>query len=160
MASSGKPRSGSDANQVVAAVEKLQLQGKRVAVGLSGGVDSVVLLHVLSRKSSVTAVHVHHGLSPNADRWAAFCRRLCKRWGVPLTVRRVKVAKGGKGLEAAAREARYQVFSKVKEDCLVLAHHLDDQAETVLMNLLRGAGRRGASGMLPEARLHGKTVLR
>jgi tRNA(Ile)-lysidine synthase len=160
MASSGKPRSGSDANQVVAAVEKLQLQGKRVAVGLSGGVDSVVLLHVLSRKSPVTAVHVHHGLSPNADRWAAFCRRLCKRWGVPLTVRRVKVAKGGKGLEAAAREARYQVFSKVKEDCLVLAHHLDDQAETVLMNLLRGAGRRGASGMPRESQFRGKTLVR
>src|SRR5918995_5775614 len=134
--------------------------GKKLAVALSGGVDSVTLLHQLRSRGPVSAIHVHHGLSPNADRWAAFCRRLCKRWGVPLTVRRVKVAKGGKGLEAAAREARYQVFSKVKEDCLVLAHHLDDQAETVLMNLLRGAGRRGASGMPRESQFRGKTVLR
>jgi len=123
-------------------------------------VDSVVLLHKLRHLPGLCAVHVHHGLSPNADAWAAFCRRLCKRWGVPLTVRRVKVAKRGKGLEAAAREARYKAFSKVKSDCIVLAHHLDDQAETVLMNLLRGAGLRGASGMRRESRLEGKTVLR
>jgi tRNA(Ile)-lysidine synthase len=157
MASSRKQPSA----ELAAAVGKLQLDGKRVAVGLSGGVDSVVLLHALSRQNpSVRAVHVHHGLSPNADRWAAFCRRLCKRWGVPLTVRRVKVARRGKGLEAAAREARYKVFSKVEADCILLAHHLDDQAETVLMNLLRGAGRRGASGMLRESQLQGKTILR
>jgi tRNA(Ile)-lysidine synthase len=147
--------------EVAAAVEKLELHGKRVVVGLSGGVDSVVLLHALSKQNpSAKAVHVHHGLSPNADRWAAFCRRLCKRWGVPLTLRRVKVAKRGGGLEAAAREARYKVFSQMEADCIVLAHHLDDQAETVLMNLLRGAGRRGASGMRRESQFSGKTLLR
>jgi tRNA(Ile)-lysidine synthase len=146
--------------EVLAAVEKLALQGKRVAVGLSGGVDSVVLLHVLSKKFPVTAVHVHHGLSPNADAWAAFCRKLCKRLGIPLIVRRVKVARRGQGLEAAAREARYAVFKKIPAEVLVLAHHLDDQAETVLMNLLRGAGRRGASGMASASRLGEKTLLR
>jgi tRNA(Ile)-lysidine synthase len=160
MASSRKRPSGSNQNELAAAVEKLRLRGKRVAVGLSGGVDSVVLLHALSKKSAVKAVHVHHGLSPNADAWAAFCRKLCKRLGVALTVRRVKVARRGKGLEAAAREARYKVFSQVDSDCIVLAHHLDDQAETVLMNLLRGAGRRGASGMLRESQFRGKTLLR
>src|SRR5688572_1361024 len=103
MASSGKRPSA----EVTAALGKLQLQGKRVAVGLSGGVDSVVLLHALSKKFPVRAVHVHHGLSPNADAWAAFCRKLCTRLGTPLTVRRVKVVRRGKGLEAAAREARY-----------------------------------------------------
>jgi tRNA(Ile)-lysidine synthase len=157
MASSRKPPS---ADAVVAEVARLELQGKRVAVGLSGGMDSVVLLHALRAHPRVLAVHVHHGLSPNADAWAAFCRRLCRRLGVALQVRKVTVRQSGKGLEAAAREARYAAFKKVKCDAVVLAHHLDDQAETVLMNLLRGAGRRGASGMPARARLEGKALLR
>src|SRR2546421_12523561 len=84
-------------------------QGKSIAVALSGGVDSVVLLHLLKDRPRIKAIHVHHGLSPNADAWAAFCRRLCKRWDVPLSIHRVKVKKSDQGLEAAAREARYQV---------------------------------------------------
>ena len=106
------------------------------------------------------AIHVHHGLSPNADAWAAFCRTLCKRWGVPLKVYRVKVSRDGHGLEAAARRSRYEAFAKADADCIALAHNLDDQAETVLMNLLRGAGRRGASGMARASRFRGKTLLR
>lgn len=132
----------------------------RVAVGLSGGVDSVVLLHLLSKNTAVTAIHVHHGLSPNADAWAAFCRRLCKRLGVPLQIQKVKVVKRGEGLEAAARRARYEAFAKSKADCIALAHNLDDQAETVLMNLLRGAGVRGARGMLAQSSFGKKTLLR
>jgi len=132
----------------------------RIAVALSGGVDSVTLLHLLRHQNNLTAIHVNHGLSPNADRWAAFCRRLCKRFGVPLQVRKVKVQKRGEGLEAAARRARYEAFAKLDADCIALAHHLDDQAETVLMNLLRGAGRRGASGMARETRFRGKTLVR
>jgi tRNA(Ile)-lysidine synthase len=112
------------------------------------------------RRSGVEAIHVHHGLSPNADAWAAFCRRLCKRLGVPLKIQKVKIAKRGEGLEAAARRARYEAFAKSKADCIALAHNLDDQAETVLMNLLRGAGVRGARGMLPESSLGKKTLLR
>jgi tRNA(Ile)-lysidine synthase len=108
----------------------------------------------------VSAVHVHHGLSPNADAWAAFCRRLCRRFGVPLTVRKVTVVKRAEGLEAAARRARYDAFSRVGADCIALAHNLDDQAETVLMNLLRGAGARGARGMQRETRFEGKTLVR
>ena len=134
---------------------------REIAVGLSGGVDSVVLLHRLKKEfPQVRAIHVHHGLSPNADAWADFCRRLCKRWGVTLAVEKVKVLKSGKGLEAAAREARYAVFAKDKADTIALAHNLDDQAETVLMNLLRGAGLRGASGMAERSRLGSKTLLR
>jgi tRNA(Ile)-lysidine synthase len=149
MASSRKRRSGS----------------ARIAVGLSGGVDSVVLLHMLKERAaaqrlSLEAVHVNHGLSPNADAWAALCRRLCKRLGVPLTVKRVKVVKRGEGLEAAAREARYKVFSELKTDCIAVAHNLDDQAETVLMNLLRGTGLRGARGMLARSPFREKTLLR
>jgi tRNA(Ile)-lysidine synthase len=135
-------------------------KGKRIAVALSGGIDSVVLLHLLKSSTFVTAIHVHHGLSPNADRWAAFCRRLCKRWDVPLLVKKVNVRKSGKGLEAAARAARYEVFTKTDAHCIALAHNLDDQAETVLMNLLRGAGARGGAGMRPESKFEGKVLLR
>ncbi len=113
-----------------------------------------------AQRFSPQAVHVHHGLSPNADAWAVFCRRLCKRLGVPLTVKKVKVVRRGEGLEAAARSARYKAFSELKTDCIVLAHNLDDQAETVLMNLLRGTGLRGARGMLPASAFRDKTVLR
>src|SRR3954468_19896392 len=136
------------------------LPGQRVAVALSGGIDSVVLLHVLKGHPRVSAIHVHHGLSANADAWTKFCRRLCKRWNVPLTVRRVKVKPSGRGLEAAAREASYRAFGREKADVIALAHHLDDQAETVLMNLLRGAGVRGASGMAPLTRFQGKLIAR
>jgi len=132
-----------------------------LAVGLSGGVDSVVLLHRIRQDFPfVTAIHVHHGLSPNADAWAQFCSKLCRRWSVPLAVHRVSVRKSGKGLEAAAREARYGAFLKAPAKAIALAHNLDDQAETVLMNLLRGAGTRGASGMAPQSRRGGKTFLR
>lgn len=131
-----------------------------MAVGLSGGVDSVVLLHAMSRHLPVRAVHVHHGLSPNADAWARFCRDFCRKIEVPLSVRRVRVAKQGKGLEAAARDARYAAFDRLRVDVIVLAHQLDDQAETVLMNLLRGAGLRGASGMPAERALGDKRLLR
>ena len=134
-------------------------------VGLSGGIDSVVLLHVLHalksrRKYSLCAIHVHHGLSPNADAWAKFCTKLCRRLRLPLSARRVKVTKAGKGLEAAARDARYAAFKRTAADVIALAHNLDDQAETVLMNLLRGAGLRGASGMPVRSRLGDKELVR
>jgi len=155
MASSRKRSSA----EVAAAARRAlrQFPGKRIVVGLSGGVDSVVLLHALSTAAKVRAVHVHHGLSPNADAWARFCRRLCKRLGVPLTVRRVTLAKRS---EAAAREARYGVFRGIDFDVLALAHQLDDQAETVLMRLLRGAGVQGAGAMRPVTRFSGGTLAR
>jgi tRNA(Ile)-lysidine synthase len=141
------------------------LRGRHVAVGLSGGVDSVVLLHRLRALAPrlgfrLSAVHVHHGLSPNADAWAAFCRKLCKAWDVPLAVRKVRVRRRGTGLEAAARAARRAAFGRVAADTIALAHQLDDQAETVLLNLLRGAGPRGASAMPLAGRLGGKLLLR
>lgn len=157
MASSRKPPS--------ADLGGLDLRGRRVAVGLSGGVDSVVLLDLLRAAAPrqgfrLEAVHVHHGLSPRADRWARFCRTLCRQWGVPLAVRRVKVEKRGRGLEAAARAARHAVFARHPAPVIALAHQLDDQAETVLLNLLRGAGVRGASAMPVAGRLGGKVLLR
>ncbi len=160
MASSRKRPSGELVAEVGRFLGSIDLRGKRLAVGLSGGVDSVTLLHILKNCAarsgfSLNAIHVHHGLSRNAGAWARFCRALCTRWGVPLAVRRVKVAKKGKGLEAAAREARYRAFRNSPCDAVALAHNRDDQAETVLMNLLRGTGVRGASGMPPRSRLEG-----
>ena len=149
MASSRKRPSG----------RRLARSARTIAVGLSGGVDSVVLLHQLKDRP-VSAIHVHHGLSPNADAWAGFCRALCRRWGVPLTVKRVSVRRAGRGLEAAARDARYAAFKEIDAEVIALAHNLDDQAETVLMNLLRGAGGRGASGMAERSRLGAKILWR
>jgi tRNA(Ile)-lysidine synthase len=130
---------------------RLARSARTIAVGLSGGVDSVVLLHQLKDRG-VSAIHVHHGLSPNADAWASFCRSLCKKLDIPFKVKQVKVRRAGQGLEAAAREARYEAFRAADADVIALAHNLDDQAETVLMNLLRGAGARGASARAAAAR--------
>jgi tRNA(Ile)-lysidine synthase len=141
------------------------LRGKRVAVGLSGGVDSVVLLHVLHELAprygyKLSAIHVNHGLSPNAGDWQKFCSAFCLELEIPFKAVRVKVQKQGRGLEAAAREARRAAFTGVRADAIALAHHLDDQAETVLFNLLRGTGLEGASGMPVQGRLGRKLLLR
>jgi tRNA(Ile)-lysidine synthase len=127
----------------------------RINVGVSGGLDSVVLLHLLStlRRStdiSLTALHAHHGLHPDADKWQEFCEGLCAKWSVTFKTRNLDVqGKDSGGYEASARRARYRWYGSVVKstDYLLLAHHRDDQAETVLLNLLRGAGIRGLSAM-------------
>jgi tRNA(Ile)-lysidine synthase len=128
------------------------MRGKRVAVGLSGGMDSVVLLDVLqelraARELSLSAIHVNHQISAHAGEWEAFCRALCARQGISLTVERVQVTPDGSGVEAAARRLRYRAYASVDADYVALAHHLDDQAETFLLQLLRGAGAKGLAGM-------------
>jgi tRNA(Ile)-lysidine synthase len=129
------------------------LEGARLIVGLSGGVDSVVLLHVLHRLAprlhiALSGLHVHHGLSRHADEWADFTDRFCRDLAVPLHQVRVAIDRNSPlGLEAAAREARYAVYRQQMGDAVVLAHHLDDQGETLLLQLLRGAGARGLSAM-------------
>jgi len=122
-------------------------------VALSGGLDSCVLLHLLAslRDSSgnrLSAMHVHHGLSPHADQWAEHCQRLCARYAIPLQLVCVHVPRdSGQGLEAAARHLRYEALRAAHADYVVLAHHQDDQAETVMLQLLRGAGMRGLAAM-------------
>lgn len=137
---------------------------EHLAVGLSGGCDSVVLLHLLTRLSlseRLQAVHVHHGLSPNADAWAEFCLNLCAQWAVPCVVQRVAVdPTTGLGLEAAARAARHAAFASAGAKNIFLAHHAGDQAETLLLNLLRGSGVSGLSGMLAERPISGMRFLR
>lgn len=126
-------------------------RGADIVVGLSGGIDSVVLLDLLVRRlrlppRRISAIHVNHQISPHAAQWAAFCRRWCRELGVRLRVAKVDVPRGN-STEAAARAARYAVFAASGADLLMLAHNRDDQAETLLLQLLRGAGPRGLAAM-------------
>ena len=122
-------------------------------VALSGGLDSVVLLHILSQLKAdlpfkLSAMHVHHGLSKNADTWTNFCKELCAKLNIPLSVKRVSVdKKSGLGIEAAARSVRNQALAESGADFICLAHHQNDQAETLLLQLARGAGVKGLAGM-------------
>ena len=125
---------------------------KHLYVAYSGGLDSHVLLHAmvsLIGSKSFTAIHINHQLSINADSWQQHCKDCCSKLGVPLIVETINVENKGFGLEQAARKIRYGIFRKLldKTDLLLLAHHADDQAETVLYRLLRGAGTKGLSGM-------------
>lgn len=130
--------------------------GQTLVLGLSGGLDSVSLLHWLRRdlapqRNPLSAVHVHHGLSENADAWADACQSQCDALQIPLSIVRVSVERGSRdGLEGAARRARRAAFAQARGDWVVLAHHRGDQAETLLFNLLRGCGVRGAGAMRPR----------
>lgn len=127
--------------------------GARVVLAYSGGLDSSVLLHCLvtlreAANFQLSAVHIHHGLSANADDWAAFCMARCAAHGVSLSVERVQLLPDDPaGVEAAARRARHQVFAGLDAGFLLTAHHQDDQAETFLLQALRGAGPKGLAAM-------------
>ena len=128
-------------------------QGNHLTIALSGGIDSVVLLHVLATLSeqmqfTLSAVHVNHGISRNATLWSRFCCNLCHTYDVSIYVAYLQIKKEpGISLEAIAREERYRVFNRMQSDYVVLAQHLDDQAETLLLQLFRGAGIKGLSAM-------------
>ncbi len=156
MASTRKPKRAERASSKLLSLIAGQLQravpnGSRLLVALSGGVDSVVLLDVLVQlrvrhRLALAALHVNHQLQPQAGDWAAFCRALCDDRGVPLRVTRVRVP-AGNSVEDAARQARYAVLLKQPVDFVALAHNQDDQAETVMLHLLRGSGVHGLAGM-------------
>ena len=134
-------------------------------IAFSGGLDSTVLLHLLATLAkteslpALSAIHVHHGLQAVADAWPAHCQAVCDELSVPLQVVRVQVQPGA-SLERAARDARYAAFSAATQvnDVLFTGQHRDDQAETLLFRLLRGAGVRGLSGM-PVQRTLGQGCL-
>ncbi len=126
-----------------------------IVVAFSGGLDSSVLLHVLAampnvRARGLRAIHVDHGLSPDSATWAARCARVAEACNTPLTTLCIDVERGsGLGLEASARRARHAAIQAELADgeIVAFAHHRDDQAETVLLKLLRGAGPEGLAAM-------------
>ena len=126
-----------------------------LCVAFSGGPDSTALLHALAqlpeaRARGLRALHVDHGLHADSAAWAEHCQRFCATLALPCEVLRVQVdSSKGEGLEAAARRARYDALATQLRDgeWVLLGHHRDDQAETVLLKLLRGAGPEGLGGM-------------
>ncbi len=128
---------------------------RRYVVAFSGGLDSTVLLHALATSAAdhhiaLLAVHINHGLQTAADAWGDHCRAMAEAYGVEILVERVSVdLDAGQGLEAAARDARYRALKPMIQDgdWLLSAHHQDDQAETLLLNLLRGSGPAGLAGI-------------
>jgi tRNA(Ile)-lysidine synthase len=159
MASSRK----SNLAEIVAARLAPLLPGhSHILIGLSGGMDSVVLLHLLHALAprfewKLSALHVHHGISPNAGTWADFCTQFCIRHDIPLHVERVDIAplREEHGIEAAARKLRHAAFARLPCDVVALAHHADDQAETLLLQLLRGAGIKGVAAMPVLSKVEG-----
>jgi len=136
------------------------VEGKHLLIALSGGADSVALLMMLSEARlshglTLTCAHVDHGIRPDSNHDAEYCRSLCKGLDIPLHTVKMDVPNiaklSGEGLETCARRVRYQYLRSVKAsisaDYIALAHHMDDQAETVLMHLFRGTGPEGIAGM-------------
>jgi len=128
------------------------LGARRFIIAYSGGLDSLVLLSAMAelrdqlQGAQLIALHIHHGINSAADDWAEHCARICQHLTVPLHVRRINADSGS---ENALREARYRAFQAYLQagDILLLAHHADDQTETVLLRLLRGSGAKGGAGM-------------
>ncbi len=152
---------------------QLLTPGSRVIVGVSGGADSVALLHLFTRlratwRLELHVAHLHHGIrGAEADADAAFVADLATRWGLPSTIERLDVPALARqehlALEEAARRHRYAFLARValqqQATAIAVAHHADDQAETVLMHLLRGSGPAGLRGMAPRTPLSAYRVL-
>lgn len=137
-------------------------------VAYSGGVDSTVLLHVLTQLKQqqrpdlqLSAIYIHHGLSQNADSWARHCQQQCQIWQVPLIIEKVRLDPMAGNIEQQARNARYQaIYRHLKSDqMLCTAQHLDDQCETFLLALKRGSGPAGLSAMPVESNRHLRPLL-
>jgi tRNA(Ile)-lysidine synthase len=138
---------------LVALLGQHAVHGRHLALGLSGGMDSCVLLDLLVQAKlhiefRLSVIHINHQISPNADAWEKFCADLSLHNRIPFSAIKVDVPRdSGLGLEAAARDARYQALMALDCDMIALAHHQDDQAETFLLQLLRGAGINGLAAM-------------
>lgn len=144
-------------------------QNQRLVVAYSGGLDSHVLLHALAKLRDgsaqpfhLEALHIHHGINERADAWVAHCQLVCEQLQVPITVKYVNCDRQQASLENQLRKARYQIFSEMlnEGDLLALAHHADDQAETLLLRMLRGTGPQGLAGMPAERRLGEGALIR
>lgn len=140
-------------------------QFSKLIVGFSGGLDSTVLVHALAAhpglKAKLVAVHINHGISPHALSWQKHCHLWCQNHGIKFITKSVQFDRTA-NIEEHARLARYEVFSSLltTNDCLILAHHQNDQAETVLLQLVRGAGIDGLAAMTSSSRLGLGTMAR
>lgn len=135
-------------------LENISHSTQRVVVAFSGGIDSTSLLHVCAQLQNefpcpLLAIHINHGLSDNADQWQAHCESIANSYSVPFASYRVSVSNTGKGIEAAARDARFQQIMEVtsKHDLILLGQHDDDQVETFMIQLMRGSGLDGLVAM-------------
>lgn len=129
------------------------LEWPKLYVAYSGGIDSTVLLHLFASdkrlKDKITAIHINHQLHEQANRWQIHCETVCKQWGVPLVVEQLDLKGITSNIEENARNARYKAIEKIadKDGLTLLGHHLNDQAETVMLALSRGTGLTGLCGM-------------
>ena len=137
-----------------------------IAVALSGGVDSIVLLHILKiisthKNFKLTAIHINHGISPNANDWELFCQEQCSLMNIKLDIYQSNVTKnGGESLENNARIARYEHFLNNEADVISIAHHKKDQVETVLSQIVRGSDLHNIASMKAISKKQGKIFLR
>jgi len=134
-----------------------------LVVAFSGGPDSSSLIHLALRtERAVRAVHIHHGLCPQADDWADYCQRVCNALGVDLHIEKISPNAQDGGIEASARALRYAAIQATlrQNDCVLTAHHADDQAETLLLRMLRGTGPQGLIGIQPQRPLGKGWLLR
>lgn len=144
-----------------------QTTAQAYLIALSGGLDSTALLSLFKKLREnqphlrLRAIHIHHGLSPNADHWAGHCQTLCDNFDIPLIIERVNVDVS-QGIEAGAREARYQAIRQhiQSDELLVTAHHLNDQTETFFLSLKRGSGLQGLGAMQQQSTLFGMKIFR
>lgn len=151
------------ANAVATLLQQQLPEGGLVAVGFSGGVDSTVLLHLANKHKptniELCALHINHGLLPQANQWEEHCRQQAEQLNLKFILQRVKLRLGS-AEEAQARQARLKAYASSKADAILLGHHADDKAETILMRLLRGSGVRGLAGMMAtKTMLEPKLVL-
>lgn len=147
-------------------IEENALQDKAFLIGFSGGVDSTALLHLFVQLQKryhfpLRAIHIHHGLSQNADQWLSHCQQVCSQLDVPFLAQKVKLATAT-NIEAEARIARYQAIREILQpnEILVTAHHLDDQCETFFLALKRGSGVKGLAAMPVRSQLFSVPVFR
>lgn len=171
MGQDADPASSRDWPQDLAAAMRTLPPATRWVVALSGGLDSVFLLHALAtlareQNQPLSALHIHHGLQPEAEHWADFCQQQCQTLEILLGLHRLSldpalsIDPNAPDLEATARDARYRLFREQlgEGDLLLMGHHGDDQAETLLLRLMRGSGIRGLAGM-PATRSLGRGQL-
>lgn len=146
-------------HRIIAEADCAQSSQSRIAIAYSGGLDSAVLLHLCANYAKqhpvqFTAFHVHHGISVNADQWVEHCQQQCEELGLPFEAAYIQLENTNKeGIEATARNKRYVALGELcvrhQVEFILTAHHQDDQAETMLLQLLRGTGITGLRGMQP-----------